>query len=58
MRKLIFMFSMLILCINLVAEEDEFKSKEETEYYKNEKTVYSPFKPIDSVFILKASYSK
>ena len=49
---------MLILCINLVAEEDEFKSKEETEYYKNEKTVYSPFKPIDSVFILKASYSK
>ena len=40
----------IVLCANLYAQEDNYSSKEEDEYYKN--INYVPFKPLDTAFIL------
>lgn len=52
MRNIISTLLMLINIVNLFAQKNEYQSKEIDEYYKNRRALYSPFKPVDTEYIL------
>jgi len=50
MKKLFLIFLTILICVNLFAQWGKYKSKERDRYFKNFN--YTPFKPLDTAFIL------
>ena len=50
-KALIWIFLATTFCANLLAQVDEYPSKERDEYYKNLEKSYIPFKPLKKSFI-------